>query len=190
MTIIGEHSHPWVGIQANLRKEKVAAAHLEFKGYHVYLPLYQKRKRWSDRFVQSVCPVFPGYLFCRFDSTKPPILTTPGVVAVLGCNARPEPIPEHEIAAIETILQSGLPVAPYPYLREGDRITIMEGPLKGIDGMLVKSKNNFKVVVSVNLLQRSVAAEVDRDAIGLCSRVATSRALLPQSSHLYHRLLP
>ena len=165
MTILSEQSSPWLAIQADLRKEKIAAAHLEFKGYQVYVPLYRKQKRWSDRLVQVDFPLFPGYLFCRFDSKCLPIVTTPGVVSILGCGGRPEPIPEGEIAAIQTMLQSGLPVGPHAYLRDGERVRINKGPLKGVDGLLVRSKSNLKVVVSVELLQRSVAVELDREAV-------------------------
>jgi transcription antitermination factor NusG len=171
MTILGEHSHPWFGIQTNLRKEHIAAAHLQFKGYHVYLPLYRKQKRWSDRLVEADFPLFPGYLFCRFDSRCSPIVTTSGVVSILGSRGCPEPIPEHEITAIQIMLRSGLPVGPHHYLREGERIRITKGALKGVEGLLVRNKNHSKVVVSIELLQRSVAVELDREAVRAASMI-------------------
>ncbi len=171
MTTMAEHAQPWVAIHADLRKEKIAAAHLEFKGYQVYVPVYHKQKRWSDRVVKVDAPLFPGYLFCRFDAKCLPIVTTPGVVSILGCGGRPEPVPEAEIAAIQTMLQSGLPVGPHEYLQVGKRVRIDKGPLKGVEGSLVRSKSNFKIVVSVELLQRSVAVELDREAVCATSLV-------------------
>jgi transcription antitermination factor NusG len=148
-----------------LKKEKIAATHLEFKGYQVYVPVYQKQKRWSDRCVKVDSPLFPGYLFCRFDAKCPPIVSTPGVVSILGCGGRPEAIPEAEITAIQTMLQSGLPVGPHEYLQVGEKVRIGQGPLKGVEGSLVRNKSNFKIVVSIELLQRSVAVELDREAV-------------------------
>jgi len=165
MTVVGEECRPWLAIQADLRKEKIAGAHLEYRGYQVYVPAYRKQKRWSDRLVEVDSPLFPGYLFCRFDAQCQPIVTTPGVVSILGCGGRPEPIPEGEIAAIRTMLQSGLPVGPHGYLRVGEKVRIEKGPLKGVEGLLVRSKSNLKIVVSVELLQRSVAVEIDREAV-------------------------
>jgi transcription antitermination factor NusG len=165
MNINSQFTNPWICIQAQVRKETVAAAHLQFRGYEVYLPVYKKQKSWSDRIVTVECPLFPGYLFCRYDSVKPPIVTTPGVVSVLGPAGRPETVPEGEIAAIQTMLRSGLAVLPHPYLQEGETITITGGPLKGIQGIFVKNKSEMRVVVSVKLLQRSVAVDVDRQSV-------------------------
>jgi transcription antitermination factor NusG len=138
MTTGQDYPRPWFGIQTELKKEKIAAAHLEFKGNNVFLPMLRKRRQWSDRSVNSTSPLFPGYLFCRFESAKPLIVSTPGVVAILGVGKHPEPIPESEIDAIQTILRSGLPTGQHPYLRAGDVIPILDGPLKGIEGVLVK----------------------------------------------------
>jgi transcription antitermination factor NusG len=179
MTIVCEHSSPWLAIQADLRKEKIAAAHLEFKGYEVYVPLYRRQKRWSDRLVEVDSPLFPGYLFCRFDSRCAPIVTTPGVVSILGCRGNPEPIPEHEIAAIQTMLRSGLSVGPHGYLRAGERVRIDEGPLRGVEGLLVRSKSDFKVVISVEILRRSVAVELDREAVSSVSPLQRFYKKLP-----------
>ena len=165
MTTDQDYFRPWFGLQTELKKERVAAAHLEFKGYHVFLPMLRKRRQWSDRSVDSTSPLFPGYLFCRFESAKPLIVSTPGVVAILGFGKHPEPIPESEIDAIQTILRSGLPAEQHPYLRAGDMIAIIDGPLKGVEGVLVKSKSKLKVVVSITILQRSVAVEVSREAV-------------------------
>jgi transcription antitermination factor NusG len=165
MNINSQFTHAWVCVQTQVRKETVAAAHLQFRGYEVYLPVYKKHKSWSDRIVTVECPLFPGYLFCRYDAVKPPIVTTPGIVSVLGPAGRPETVPEGEIAAIQIMLRSGFAVLPHPYLQEGETITMTGGPLKGIQGIFVKNKSEMKVVVSIKLLQRSVAVEVDRQSV-------------------------
>ena len=179
----GENSGPWFGVQTKPRAEKVAAIQLEVRGYHVFLPLYQRHNKWSDRVVQVDCPLFPGYLFCRVDSRLPPIVAVPSVVSIVGRGRQPEPIPEQEIANVQSMLQSGLMVTPHPYLRVGDRVTIVKGPLCGVDGLMIKNKAKCKIVVSINLLQRSVAVELDSDAVGedfgtnSCSSQSLSRRL-------------
>src|SRR5712691_418957 len=94
----------WYGLRTKSRFEKAAAASLAYKGYEPYLPCYRRRRRWSDRVTEIEAPLFPGYIFCRFDpSRRLPILTTPGIVGVVGCGRAPAPIPDDEIAAIETV---------------------------------------------------------------------------------------
>ncbi len=158
-------AHPWLGIQAHLRKEKDVAIQLKGRGYEVFLPQYRKQTYRSDRRIEVDCPLFPGYLFCRFDSALPPIVALPSVVAIVGYGRQPEPIPEREVENIRSMLQSGFAVDHFPYLRIGDKVIIVRGPLCGVEGMLVTEKDKFKVVVSVNLLQRSIAVEFDSEAV-------------------------
>lgn len=157
---------PWYGIRTRSNHEKVAATVLENKGYEQYLPVYRVKKRWSDRVVESDRPLFPGYVFCRFDSQKQlPILTTPGVVSVIGFGKELAPIPDSEIEAIQSVLQSGIATEPCPYLREGQRVRVNRGSLEGIEGILVKKKNEWRMVLSVDTLQRSISIEIDREYI-------------------------
>jgi transcription antitermination factor NusG len=93
------------------------------------------------------------------------VLTTPGIVSIIGVGNEPAPIPDHEIEAIQSIAKSGMPVAPWPFLREGQRVRIERGALRDLEGILVTIKNTFRLVVSVTMLQRSVAVEIDRDSI-------------------------
>lgn len=157
----------WYGIRTKSKCEKVAATSLTHKGYVSFLPCYRRRHRWTDRVTEIESPLFPGYVFCRFNVLKRlPILTTPGVVSVVGIGKQPLAIPDHEITAIETILRSELFAEPWPYLREGERVRIDRGPLNGLEGIVVKkTRDEWRIVVSVTLLQRSVAAEIDRDWI-------------------------
>jgi transcription antitermination factor NusG len=139
---------------------------LQSKGYEQYLPVYRRRQRWSDRIVETDRPLFPGYVFCRFDARKRlPIVSTPGVVSVVGFGSEPAPISDSEIEAVRAILRSGLAAEPCPFLREGQRIRVRRGSLEGLEGILLKKKSDWRIVVSVAMLQRSVAVEIDREWI-------------------------
>jgi transcription antitermination factor NusG len=159
--------HPWYGIRTRSNHERVAATGLEGKGFQQYLPVYRSRRRWSDRVIEAEKPLFPGYVFCRFDAKKRlPVITTPGVVSVIGFGSEPTPIAECEIEAVQAILNSGLAAEPFPFLREGHRVRVMRGSLDGLEGILVNNKKSeWRVVVSVTMLQRSVSVEIDRDWI-------------------------
>jgi len=163
---ISANSFPWYGIRVKSRFEKTASAILRGKGFEEFLPLYKSRNLWSDRTKFVDAPLFPGYVFCRFDvNQRLPILVTPGVVSILGVGQRPEPISEAEIEAIQVVTRSGAPLGPWPYLRAGQRVRIEHGAMKGIEGLLVSVKNGFRLVVSVTMLQRSLAVEIDRETV-------------------------
>jgi transcription antitermination factor NusG len=109
-------------------------------------------------------PLFPGYIFCRLDQDRRlPILTIPGAVHFVGIGKIPAPVDEAEIAAIQHAVRSGFAVEPWAYLRVGQLVRLDGGPLAGLEGILVETKNECRVVVSVSLLQRSVAVEIERD---------------------------
>ena len=138
------------------------AASFGGKGYECFLPVYRQRKRWSDRTVTTEAPLFPGYVFCRFDYWRRlPIMTTLGVVSIVGFGSDPAPIPDHEIQAIEKVLTAGFAAEPHPFLRIGQRIRITHGALRGVEGVLLRKKSEWRLVVSVNMLQRSVSVEID-----------------------------
>jgi transcription antitermination factor NusG len=149
------------------RYDKQVAASLGVRGMEPFLPLYRSRRRWSDRTRVIDLPLFPGYMFCRFHPERLlPVLTTPGVVRVVSAGKCPSPIADEEIAAIQRIVSSGGNVEPWPYLKAGQMVRILDGPLFGMNGILAEVKNRRRLVVSVHLLQRSVAVEVDRECIG------------------------
>lgn len=111
-------------------------------------------------------PLFAGYVFCRLDPrARLPVLTIPGVVLFVGFGHHPARIDDAEIANLQTIASACRPAAPWPFLRAGRRVRLEQGPLKGLEGFLIEVKNRYRLVVSVTLLQRSVAVEVDRDSI-------------------------
>ena len=157
-------SGSWYALRIKSRHERIVAAALNGKGYEVFLPLYRDRRRWSDRVKEVELPLFPGYLFCRFDAMKRlPILMTPGIVQLVGVGKSPHPIEETEITAIKSIVISRLNAQPWPYLQVGQKVRIEQGPLTGLEGILIALKKTHRLVVSVTLLQRSVAVEVDHD---------------------------
>ncbi|HTB93133.1 MAG TPA: UpxY family transcription antiterminator [Candidatus Sulfotelmatobacter sp.] len=160
------HPWPWYAILTKTGREKNATLLLENSGFECYLPVSKSRRRWSDRVKEIDVPLFPGYLFCRMNpNDRLPVLITPGVVQIVGRGKTPIPIEEHEIGAIKRVASSGLPAMPWPYLQVGQTARIEEGPLQGLSGIVVKIKSGLKLVLSVQLLQRSIAVEIDRDWI-------------------------
>lgn len=157
---------PWFALQVRTRHEMGVADHLRGKGYEWFLPLYKCRKRWSDRVKIVDAPLFPGYLFCRFNpQDRLPILKTPGVIQIVGYSGLPVPVDEFEINAIQTLVASGVPKQPWPFLAVGDRVRIESGALRDLEGILVKFKGDHRLVLSVTLLQRSVAVEIDSEFV-------------------------
>ena len=153
---------PWYALRTRSNFERVAALSLSGKGYETFLPVYQCRRRRRDRTVEVELPFFPGYLFCRFDyQRRLPILTSPGVVNIVGGRTFPETVSEVEIATVRAIVESHLRAEPWPFLEMGQPVRIFDGPLAGVEGILVDSKGRHRLVVSITLLQRSIAAEID-----------------------------
>lgn len=154
----------WYAVRVRSKLEKVASAILRGKGYREFLPLYRTSRRWVDRVKESDDPLFPGYLFCRLDITQQllGVLTTPGVMSIVSAGRSPVPVSDDEIAAIQTVIRSGLPARPFTSLAIGDRVVIERGPLAGLEGIAVRVDKKSRLVVSVPLLQRSVAVELER----------------------------
>ena len=174
---------PWFALRIWSQKEKLVAAALESKGYEHFLPLYRSRRRWSDRVKEFELPLFPGYLFCRFDlNNRLPILVTPGVMLIVGIGKIPVPVDERELAAIQSIVGSGLKTEPWPYLHVGQKVRIERGSLEGVEGILVALKKPQRLVVSVTILQRSVAVEIDEDWACPVSSVAQAYSSLVQKA--------
>jgi transcription antitermination factor NusG len=176
--------NPWYAIRVRSKFEQAVSASLSGKGYDQYLPLYRSRRTWSDRAKDLDLPLFPGYLFCRFDvQVRLPILTTIGVISIVGTGRIPVAISDQEIDAIQTVIGSGLHLQPWPQLAVGSRVVIEQGPLKGLEGVALDVKKKFRLFVSVPLLQRSVSVEIDREWVrpistGTAPRSASSAGRL------------
>ena len=154
----------WFALRVKSRYEKVVATMAQNKGFEEFLPLYQCRHRWSDRTKSVELPLFPGYVFCRVNPEyRLPILTIPGVLHFVGLGRIPVPIDDAEVAAIQTAVRAGLGVEPWPFLDVGQRVRLEEGPLAGLEGILVEMRKQHRIVVSVTLLKRSVGVEIEAD---------------------------
>ena len=157
-----EGALPWFALQVRTRFEKNVASFLSGKGYEWFLPTYPSRRRWSDRVKELDLPLFPGYLFCRFNPLERlPILKTPGLISIVGTAGTPTSVDASEIAALRTLVDSDLPRQPWPFLKVGQRVRIECGALAGLEGILLQVKGRDRIILSVSLLQRSVAAEIE-----------------------------
>ena len=156
-------SEHWYALHVRPRFEKHVQTHLEDKGYEVFYPTYIATRQWSDRVKSLSFPLFPGYVFCRFNvHARLPILITPGVNQVVGSGKTPIMVDEGELAAIRRVMESGVAAQPWPYLKVGETVQIENGPLEGLTGIVTRIKSSDRLVVSVSLLMRSVAVELDR----------------------------
>ncbi len=170
----------WFAVRVRSNSERITVAHLRERGYDQFAPSYRSERRWSDRTKEIEQYLFPGYIFCRFDPRdRLPVLTAPGVVDLVGFGKTPERIPDQEIERVRRMVESGLLVTPYPFLDVGQPVLIERGPLTGLEGILVEAKGKHRLVISINLLQRSVSAEVDRQSVRPIRTLATSGVQVP-----------
>lgn len=161
-----EAMFPWYALQVASRCEKAVACGLTLRGYSEFLPLYRSRRKWSDRLQDVDLPLFPGYVFCRVDvSRRLPVLLIPGVVRIVGLGKVPFPVDDGEIAAVQAVVKSGLLLQPCPFLKVGQTVTIEEGPLRNVSGILTEIRGSQQLIVSISLLQRSVAVAIPRSSI-------------------------
>src|ERR1700723_291826 len=156
----------WFALQVRGRQEFNISENLASNGYEWFLPLYKSSKRWSDRIKQVDSPLFPGYVFCRFNPMdRLPILKIPGVIQIVGFNRQLVAVDEDEIRAIQALVASRIPNHPCPYLEVGDKVRIESGPLRGLEGLLVEFQGHRRLVLCVTLLQRSVAVKIDSASV-------------------------
>jgi transcription antitermination factor NusG len=154
---------PWYALRVQSKLANLTLDVLSSKGFEIFLPTYTSRRRWSDRVKQVETQLFPGYLFCRFDTRESrSILTTPGMIGIVGAGPVPIPVEEHEIDAIRVVLRSGLTTREWPFLAVGSTVYVNGGPLSGLTGVLTNADKVDRLVVSVTMLQRSLAVEIDR----------------------------
>ena len=152
----------WYALQVHARKEQLVASQLENRSLECFLPTYKSLRKWSDRTKELQQALFPGYVFCRFNyENRQPVVMTNGVKQVVGNGKAAIPIADAEIEALQLAVRSGVPSQPWPYLRAGEHVQINYGHLAGLQGFLVNFKGNHRVVLSVTLLQRSLALEVE-----------------------------
>lgn len=167
MTISAISDYPrdatWFAVRTRSRQEKVAASALEAVGVPNFLPLKSEVHRWSDRNQTVTTPLFSGYLFVRLNLARDSrlrVLKTPGVAGLVGNQSGPLPIPDSEIENIRTVLAQEKQCSPYPSMAVGERVRVVRGALSGIEGTLVRSQSDFKLVISVELIQQSIAVNI------------------------------
>jgi transcription antitermination factor NusG len=152
----------WYALYTNARHEKVVAKQLEERRIETFLPLYRTWHRWKDRRKQVELALFPSYVFIRIEEQqKLPVLKVPGAVHVVSFNGKMAALPEREIEALRNALENEIYAEPCPYLRVGRRVRVVRGPMMGAEGILSRKKDKCRVVISVDVLMRSVAVEVD-----------------------------
>ncbi len=149
--------------------------------------MVRRSRRSSGRLKTVESPLFPGYVFCRFEKDKRlPILMLPSVLHVVGIGKEPVPVDSAEIASIQVIADSPLCNEPWPFLNTGERVQVISGPLSGAQGVILDVKNKYRLIASLTLLRRSVAVEIDREWVQPCERAAGHR--LPETLRDWSRL--
>ena len=156
----------WFAVQVALRHERKVALMLGCKGCVHFLPTYKSKRKWTDRSKLIEQPLFPGYVFCQI--TRPlarHVLGTPGVHRIVAFGGRPCPVSDEEILVLRQVVSSGEDVQPSQYLAIGKRVKITSGPFAGVSGFLTQFKNQQRLVISVDLIQKSVSIEVDISSV-------------------------
>ena len=169
----------WYALQVRAKAEKAVAIGIREKGYEDFLPLYRRARRWSDRITKAEEPLFPGYVFCRAELTKRPlIVTTPGIIRIISFGEKPAIIPNGEIDAIRRAVASNAGAEPCPFLSAGQRARIQSGALAGIEGIIVRANGHWRLILSVETLCRSMAIEVEADNVAPADNLITSPTAL------------
>jgi transcription termination/antitermination protein NusG len=154
----------WYALKVRTRSEFLALKALRNRGYEPFCPTYPERRRYSDRVKVIENVAFPGYLFCRFDPRKKlPVISSRAIEYIVGSGGIPEPIPDQQIADIRRALEAG--GRPAPYFRAGQRVRVEYGALAGVEGVLARDASTGQLVVSIDLLQRSVAVYIDEHQV-------------------------
>lgn len=173
----------WWAVYTRHQHEKVVAEMFEHKGLETFLPVYESVRRWKDRKKLLALPLFPCYVFVRGSlNRRLPVLTTPGVHMILSHGERAAVIPEDEIEAIRRSVEGSLNIEPHPFLKCGERVRVTRGSLDGVEGILVRKKSIFRLVLSVNMLAQSVAVEIDASDVEPASAQGAAGLFAPPLS--------
>jgi transcriptional antiterminator NusG len=165
----------WLALQVRSGWEIRSAYALKEYGYEEFLPLYQQKRKWSDRTKLVDVPLFPGYLFLRFDAANhTPVLSVPGIIRFVGTGNAPVPVEDSEIEALQRATQAAVNYGPCAFLEVGQEVEIRNGPLAGLRGSIVRFKNKLRLIISVALLRKSVFVEIDSYEVSAISRPVTS----------------
>lgn len=155
----------WYALYTRPRHEKAVAGQLARRQVEAFLPVREVLSRWKDRRKLVQLPLFPGYVFTRTTlARKRDVVSTDGVVCMVNFHGVPAAIPDEQIEAVRDICLTKLPCDPYPYLTEGRWVRVIRGPLAGLAGILVRKKSKHRLVVSIDILQKSVSVEIDAES--------------------------
>jgi len=156
----------WYAVCVRHQNEELVERVLQHQGWETLVPRYRSRRRWSDRVREVDLALFAGFVFCRFGAReRMRVEDTPGVLRIVSFGGALAAMDESEMAEIQLVAKSRLPLSPWPYLKEGDRVRVERGPLKGIEGTLLRTGDGAHLVVGVELLQRAVACQLDPDMV-------------------------
>jgi transcription antitermination factor NusG len=168
---------PWWTLYTRHQHEKTIADMLAAKGFEVFLPLYDSVRRWKDRRKTLSLPLFPCYVFVRGGlDRRLQVVSTPGIHMILTHGDRIATIPETEIEAIRRSVEGHFRVEPHPFLRCGERVRVTRGSLKGVEGILVRKKSLYRLVLSVDMLAQSVGVEIDASDVEPVAAAGTAAA--------------
>jgi transcription antitermination factor NusG len=159
----------WYALYTCPRHEKRVAEQIEQRHISCFLPLYRSVRRWKDRRKELELALFPGYVFVRIEpQTRLRVLNLPGVVRMVTFNGQPAALPEAEIESLRRGLAGRARMAPHPYLQVGRRVRLRSGPMAGLEGTLSRRKEGLRLVVSIEMLMRAVAVEIDEADVAPC----------------------
>ena len=159
-------ARPWFALQTRPKNERKVEALLRQKGYDCFTPIYRSKRKWSDRIVEIDFPLFPGYVFCRFNSSAlGKAVSTQGVTRVVGFGGTPAEVAREEVEALQLLARSNFLREPWKYLPDGTLVVVETGPLAGIRGNISTDQSKRRLVISVTMLQRSVAIQLDEDTV-------------------------
>jgi transcription termination/antitermination protein NusG len=189
----GESGPRWYAAYTCANHEKRVAGQLGIREVEHFLPLYSSMRRWKDRRVKLDMPLFPGYVFVRMAlRDRLQVQQVPGVARLVGFVGMPAALPDEEIGTLRASLSDGVWAEPYPFLTVGRRVRLKSGPLAGIEGVLLKRKGKLRVVISIDLIQRAVAVDVDAadlEAVSLpAAEPVTGRAAENFDGEFRHRI--
>jgi transcription antitermination factor NusG len=156
----------WFAVQVTPRHEKTVDAILQQQNYGHFLPMCRTRRKWSDRVKVIEQPLFPGYVFVRTQSCSVgKIHHMPGFIRIVSFGGRPCSVPDIQIEALQRIIDSERDICPIPYIAVGQKVQIVTGPLSGLTGIISRIKNRGKLIVSVDLIMRSIVVEIDGEEV-------------------------
>ena|SRR5271154_609339 len=164
---------PWFALQVIPKHEKSVDNILENRGYIHFLPTCCVRRRWSDRIRVVEQPLFPGYVFCRSQSNLMEVIRgSPGIIRIVAFGGKPHPVPDKEIEALQQIIRGKREYSAFPYLNVGQKVHVISGPLTGISGTIMQFKNRDRLIISLDVVMKSVSVEIERWEVGLVQTAA------------------